>query len=200
MITIWAAWYIYVEMRKARIHVWRKARMQAKEKGLPLDAVSMRSVQRDPEPDTFRNVRLTRAEERELASAPILTKHAPYDNPYVRDSYVKPYEIKYNRANDMSVYEVDGLSERVQLEEDIASRWRPGSAPAPSPRRSQYDPAASQPPSAFPQARPGGLRREPSNSALPPVGEDEFESDAEPRPAFPTPHPVQPQSSRFNQI
>lgn len=114
--------------------------MQAAAKGIAMDDMS------------FGNMPLY--DEEAQANAPILNRQddATPNPERGRESYVNPYEIRYKREGEMSVYHVDAMTERVQLEEDIASRWHSGSTPsAPT----------LAPPSSFPQPQTR-MKREPS--------------------------------------
>ncbi|RSH90810.1 Tlg2-vesicle protein [Saitozyma podzolica] len=131
VITILSAWYIYREMNKARIVVWRRQRMALAAQGVSLDPVTgakRASYKEFPEggmddPD---------------ARSPILRNHQSYQN---------PYDISYRRDDEMSVYQVEPASEQ-----DIGYGFRPDQ---------RQPPSSQQGIASFPQAHPAaGLRRD----------------------------------------
>lgn len=158
VVTVYAAWYVWHKMHKVRVHVWRVRRMQMASRGIVLGEVG---YARDPD----------EAE----ASTPILMTH-PHRSSNARGglgvpthdrdraSYVNPYDIRYDREGDMSIYHVDAMTERVNLEEDIADRMRRARSPPPAmpPVPQQYRPAQA----GFPQPAPSGLTREPSSASF----------------------------------
>ncbi|BEJ10710.1 hypothetical protein CspHIS471_0101320 [Cutaneotrichosporon sp. HIS471] len=160
LVTIYAAWYIWHHMHKVRVHVWRIRRMQMASRGIALGEVG---YARDPD-------------EAEV-STPILLTHPHRSSSkhegglgvpagaFDRDraSYVNPYDIRYDREGDMSIYHVDALTERVHLEEDIADRMRRARSPPPA---VPAMPQQYRPQPGFPQAAPSGLTREPSSASF----------------------------------
>lgn len=164
VVTVYAAWYIYHQMHKVRVIVWRRLRIQAASRGIALGQVGYASG--DPE--------LGRVSDE--AATPILQTHphrtttgglAPGGRDE-RSSYVNPYDIRYDREGDMSVYHVDAMTERVNMEEDIADRVRRMRSPPPAmpPVPEQYrSTGQAQDGEGFPQAQPSGVKREPSSAS-----------------------------------
>ncbi|EIW67590.1 hypothetical protein TREMEDRAFT_74454 [Tremella mesenterica DSM 1558] len=97
LITILAAWYIWREMSKARVIVWRRQRMALAGKGVSMDPVTgkQRSSYKDPETGEVDDSR-----------SPILQQHRIAHQSY--QSYRNPYDIQYRPNDTMSVYDVDG--------------------------------------------------------------------------------------------
>ncbi|OCF43524.1 hypothetical protein I317_02674 [Kwoniella heveanensis CBS 569] len=141
LITIWAAWYIWREMHRARVHVWRKRRIEAASRGIvlnPVNGFNGDSTTEDKEawdsnagldvPSSRlghgTDVDRTRAPEGDdEALSPILVhRHHSFQN---------PYDIRYQSQDDMSVYHVDALGGRTQdlgprvQEQDIGYGYRP---------------------------------------------------------------------------
>ncbi|WVF68719.1 hypothetical protein IAT40_003491 [Kwoniella sp. CBS 6097] len=179
LITIWAAWYIWREMHRARVHVWRKRRIEAASRGIILNPVNGSNGESTGERKEWgsaanlsagngTDVDRTRPDDGEDDESlnPILVhRHHSYQN---------PYDIRYQSQDDMSVYHVDGgrnqdLGPRVQ-EQDIGYGYRPpGStdtlavapnltpshSPSPSPRpQPQSNPASGY--HLHPQSQSGG--------------------------------------------
>ncbi|WRT68099.1 uncharacterized protein IL334_005074 [Kwoniella shivajii] len=87
VITIWAAWYIWKKMHQARIHVWRKKRIEAASKGLTMNDVSLDKHWARP----------TMAENVDDVASPILLHNTnpnidPYDDPYNDTSHAQGSE------------------------------------------------------------------------------------------------------------
>ncbi|KAK4684416.1 hypothetical protein P7C73_g5762, partial [Tremellales sp. Uapishka_1] len=125
-ITTLAAWYIYREMSKARVFVWRKERMAMKADGsLGASGPSIRSKNRKSYIEYLEGPELD-----EEARSPILPRATRPGHQAKQSSYENSYDISYNRDDDMSVYHIEPMTE--------------------------YDNPS------FPQAKPAGVRREPS--------------------------------------
>ncbi|WVQ96249.1 hypothetical protein IAU59_003353 [Kwoniella sp. CBS 9459] len=138
LITIWAAWYIWREMHKARVHVWRKRRIEAASRGIVLNPVNgstggpigeRKEWDSTAELDNANRTDVDRTrpgEEDDESLNPILIHRHPH-----HQSYQNPYDIRYQSQDDMSIYHVDGgraqdqdLGPRIQ-EQDIGYGYRP---------------------------------------------------------------------------
>lgn len=155
-------------MSVARLQVWRKDHAEAV--GKVLTGASYNDIHLEP----------LHAEE--LVGAPILNRQEefqPLQAAHDQGAYSTPYDIHYENKAGMSVYQVDPMAEREQLEEDITKGWHPGGAPS-------VPPSVGAP--SFPQAEPYGVRREPSQASA-------FYRPGMPQPipsTFPTPNPRPP--------
>nr|XP_031864511.1 uncharacterized protein CI109_000426 [Kwoniella shandongensis]KAA5531583.1 hypothetical protein CI109_000426 [Kwoniella shandongensis] len=179
LITIWAAWYIWRQMHKARVHVWRKRRIEAASKGVTLDPLS--NPRRTSYKEEFENPTSGDGTERlaighsnsvdveDDSRSPILLNHRPH-----HQSYQNPYDIRYHNNDSMSVYDVDANPQPLQ-EQDISYGYRPA------------------PTSTFPESHPTGpspgVRREPSKA---PTVYSHTEEVAD----FPVPSPAPPNAGR----
>ncbi|WOO83355.1 Golgi apparatus membrane protein TVP38 [Vanrija pseudolonga] len=163
LLTIGSAWWIYHKMHQVRVIVWRQRRVANNTKG-----IAMNSLGRDTEAQDDEDIRpiLRRLSQRQHGHPETrLYDEGAYDS---RQSYVNPYDIHYKRNDDMSVYHVDAMSERVHMEQDIGNRiheslenHRPPAPPTSYSTRKQV-------PSAFPEARPhqgSSLRRDVSSAS-----------------------------------
>lgn len=165
-------------MHKVRIVVWRRRRMEMASRGIALNSVRY---------DDHAKAELGASETLDEAARPMLARRSsntypsseqtsnPYLNPSPqrqRTSYQTPYDMSYKRTDDMSVYNVDAMHERMDMEADIADRLRARSPPLSggqgrAPSYTLTDPgvvhASSTGTQAFPESHPTGIRRAPSS-------------------------------------
>jgi hypothetical protein len=186
VITIAAAWYIWYEMHKVRVVVFRKRRMEMASRGISLSALEYGGRKSEVDVEARPILRVDPAHaghdhsphhQRHLVGSPQHMSHpfqAAPSHSYqaapshssdrlrdlgspeiLRSSYQTPYDISYKKTNDdMSLYHVDALTERLNMEADIVDHLKHNST--------QNSYAAAGQESLFPQAQTTGLRREPS--------------------------------------
>ncbi|WVR06637.1 hypothetical protein IAU60_003669 [Kwoniella sp. DSM 27419] len=191
LITIWAAWYIYKKMHKARVHVWRKRRIEAASRGIAMHEVINSDANGGKEwlADGLPHSDRTNVDEEALS--PILARGQ-------REAYPNPYENRYASQDDMSAYHPEPVREQ-----DIGYGYRPAMAGSSDSLPPRADHSQSQPygdhltPSAhFPEARstgttgPSVLHRDPSSatSASYPLRTDDHAEFPVPLPTSHVPH------------
>ncbi|WVQ84285.1 hypothetical protein IAT38_006437 [Cryptococcus sp. DSM 104549] len=191
LVTIWAAWYIWRKMHQARIHVWRRRRIEAAAQGLVLDPKTGKA--RPPNGSKeWEHAIPSRLEEGDLedeSRSPILLEHrresarmeeqraqqgmdggmgygAGGARVQRHQSYQNPYDIRYQSTDTMSVYDVDGPPVH---EQDISQGYRPfqstDTIPAPSNAQPQLHSRSDVHP--YPRVQPP--HRAQSEDAGPPV-------------------------------
>ncbi|WVW85051.1 hypothetical protein I302_107087 [Kwoniella bestiolae CBS 10118] len=174
IVTIWAGYYIYKKMNQARIHVWRKRRMEAASRGVSLNPLN-KEWDAPPDGNGIGNGNLDRPtvnveEDDDVeARSPILNHRHGHGQGH--QSYQNPYDISYQSQNNMSIYQVDpsshpmsyqnqssqSLGPKVEIEQDISYAYRPpaesSSTDSLNPQRQNLYPTAQ-----FPEARSTGLQ------------------------------------------
>lgn len=186
--TVYAAWFVWHKMHKVRVHVWRVRRMQMASRGIALGEVG---YARDPdEAEASTPILMTHPHRSSSTRGALGVPAGAFGNDRDRASYVNPYDIRYDREGDMSIYHVDAMTERVNLEEDIADRMRRARSPPPAVPAipQQYRPSPS-----FPQPAPSGLTREPSSASSYPPGAQPAAIPS----AFPVAAPAPTQYGRY---
>lgn len=184
VITVGSAWYIYREMNKARIVIWRRHRMALAQKGVALNELvydandvevggtGLRDSDGRPMLPTYA-VGYNDSREEVISDSPSHGRTRPVGRGD-RASYATPYDIAYDHDGEMSIYHVDGLSERMETEKRVSQqlldrRSSRGSSSAHATPQIRVDatgpPPSSFPPS-FPTAHPApGLQRAPSDAS-----------------------------------
>ncbi|WWC62935.1 uncharacterized protein I303_105533 [Kwoniella dejecticola CBS 10117] len=185
LVTIWAAWYIWKKMHQARIHVWRKRRIEAASKGMILNEVPSKEWQNTENNHLDRPT--VNVEEDDEATSPILHRHHHH---HQHQSYQNPCDIRYQSQDDMSIYHVDGntsasgisnnatqsypyaqstqslgLGRPVEVEQDIGYAYKPSPSTDSLQPQPQPQPQASH--VQFPQAQSTGtgyLKRNQTNA------------------------------------
>lgn len=146
-ITVGSAWYIYREMNKARIVIWRRHRMALAQKGVALNELvydandvevggtGLRDGAGRPmlAPYATMGYNDSREEMVDEHGSPVRaypartasTAHSAGHSAAHggdRASYAPPYDIAYDHDGEMSIYRVDALSERLEAEKRVSQQ------------------------------------------------------------------------------
>ncbi|KAK6907837.1 hypothetical protein I203_101838 [Kwoniella mangroviensis CBS 8507] len=167
IVTVWAAWYIYKKMDQARIHVWRKRRMEAASRGVSLNPVNKEWDQ--PTDNNLDRPTVNLEEDDDIEARSPILNHRHHGNGNGHQSYTNPYDISYQSQNNMSIYQVDPSSypnqssqslqgPKVEIEQDIGYAYRP---PVESDSTDSLNRAQQQhqlhPTAQFPEAKSTGM-------------------------------------------
>ncbi|KAK8858887.1 hypothetical protein IAR55_003118 [Kwoniella newhampshirensis] len=177
LVTIWAAWYIWRKMHQARVHVWRKRRMEAASKGVTLDPLAQ--ARRASYKEEFQSLENGTTDRLAVGHSHSVDVEDDSRSPILlsrrHQSYQNPYDIRYQSDNSMSVYDMHDAP--PLQEQDISYGYRPSFT------------------ARFPKSQPTGtgqgVRREPSKA---PTVYSHME-EVGPTAAFPVPSPAPPPPS-----
>lgn len=135
MITILSAWYIYREMNKARIVIWRRHRVTLATKGVQLNELVYDSHDievggsglRAPGDDVDSPMLQSFSQNNNYYSEDRQEFMADGRRPGVgegeRHSYATPYDIAYDRDGEMSIYRVEGaMEDRMETEKRVSQQ------------------------------------------------------------------------------
>lgn len=182
MITVLSAWYIYREMNKARIVIWRRHRVALATKGVQLNELVYDSHDIEVGGSGLRAPG-------EDVDSPMLQSFSQNNNYYGQDdrqefmadgrrhpgvgegerhSYATPYDIAYDHDGEMSIYRVEGaMEDRREAEKRVSQQLldrrtsadRPSQDHARAPGAGRVGGAA--PPSSFPVPQPHRVPSDP---------------------------------------
>lgn len=174
-------------MNKARIVIWRRHRMALAQKGVALNELvydandvevggtGLRDNAGRPMLPAYATQGYNDSREEIMSEATPGSTPVRPARPGDRASYATPYDIAYDHDGEMSIYHVDGLSERLETEKRVSqqlldrrsSRGSSSAHAAPQIRVDHAGPPPSAFPPSFPQAHPapGGLQRAPSDAS-----------------------------------
>lgn len=184
MITVLSAWYIYHEMKKARIVIWRRHRVALAQKGVALnelvyDANDVEVGGMDPTYDGRPMLAPYGTQGYNDGHEEVLSRPIGHGE---RGSYATPYDIAYDHDGEMSIYRVDAadaMSERLETEKRVSQHLldrrssKGSSAHAGQAPQIRVDAPSSGPPSSFPPSFPtaaptggSGLQRAPTDASV----------------------------------